>query len=445
MITNSSGFGFRVSGVCTALATGSVFGQVSPTYAPDAVCVKWVDENAAKAAESDPPVVMVNMGWSVKWRSKVVGMWTVVQVGSGEVQAAIDLFSLHQDIVQVTKVPSVGLCSSEPNDPLWVQQKARFGDGVCLPGAWSQRTVSDRTIIAVIDSGVRYDLPQLNPNMWKNPIDLPGGGDQDGNGIPDDIYGASFVRSSVHDCGNEDIRQSDPVDRCGHGTAVASIIGAVGNDGMSMTGIAWKCEIMAVKLWGDSPTVALPYADDAVRGMEYAYSKGARIMNCSWYCADDLPMMRDFIAATSDALYVIAAGNFAFNLDEPGASQIYPQVYPFDNMIVVGNSNHQDGLTESCRGQISVDLFAPGDGLPFPNHGLIALDLEGNQRYLAGTSAAAPIVTAIAALRWSLYPAETPSGIRQKLIQSVDQVPALFECVSGGRLNAAKALGGSCD
>lgn len=141
-----------------------------------------------------------------------------------------------------------------------------------------------------------------------------------------------------------------------------------------------------------------------------------------------------------------AAGNFAFNLDEPGAPQIYPQVYPFDNMIVVGNSNHQDGLTESCRGQISVDLFAPGDGLPFPNHGLIALNLAGNPTaVLAGTSAAAPIVTAIAALRWSLYPAETPSGIRQKLIQSVDQVPALFECVSGGRLNAAKALGGSCD
>lgn len=408
------------------------------------VMAKWVTEADAKEAMATPPAALAAMGGEMIWRSKVVPRWTVVRVPSGMTGTAALVLAGLSEVDKVVFCPGVTLLTT-PNDDLWPQQAQAFAN-ICLPSAWNLGTAAVK-LIAVVDSGVDYNHPDLVGNMWINLIELPGlpTEDRDGNGIPHDVRGAAFA---ALDCGGLPIQINDPIEVCAtHGTGVASIIGAVGNNEVPnynsfIAGVAWKCQIIPVKCLGDAPYFLM--------GLEYAYEKGARIINCSWTVGGDFEPMEDFILATPDALYVVAAGNTGADLDDVSVTGWYPQRYRYSNVIVVGavglNDQPYGGPPPSNFGRHTVTFYAPGENL-------LALAVGGGVTPFDATSAAAPVVTGIAALMWMQVPNYTPAQIREKLMSTVDLLPSLAGlCITqnqqdtaGGRVNAAKALGVPCN
>jgi subtilisin family serine protease len=203
----------------------------------------------------------------------------------------------------------------------------------------------------VIDSGVDFTHPDLLPNLWRNPGEVPGNGrDDDGNGFVDDLYGADFVNND-----------GTPEDDLGHGTHVAGIIGAAGNNGQGVTGVAWTTRVMALKFMGGA---AGGFTSDAVRALDYAVANGARVVNASWggpqAGADPTLSAAVGRARAAGVVIVAAAGNNAANTD---AALFYPAGYTvqFDNVVSVAATDGADNLAAfSNYGPRSVTIAAPG-------------------------------------------------------------------------------------
>jgi hypothetical protein len=294
-------------------------------------------------------------------------------------------------------------------------------------GAWDVNTGSGSLIVAVIDTGVDYTHPDLAANIWTNAGEIPGDGiDNDGNGYIDDVHGYDFFN-----------RDGDPRDDHGHGTHVAGTIGAVGNNGIGVTGVNWNVQIMPLKFLGagGSGTTA-----DAIEALAYAVANGAAISNNSWGGDPYSQAMFDAIAAARDAghLFVAAAGNgniFGIGQDND-AAPFYPAGYDLDNVIAVAAVDHHDNLaTFSNYGATTVDLAAPGVNILSTTPG-------GGYGQSSGTSMAAPHVAGVAALTWDAHPDWSYDQVVAQVLGSVDPLPQLQGLtVTGGRLNAAAALG----
>jgi len=296
------------------------------------------------------------------------------------------------------------------------------------------------------------------PNLWVN--ELEHGNDEDNSGVVGDVYGASFVSNTSDPCWSP---PNKPADLCDHGTRMASVLGATGNNNRQIAGVLWSCKMIAVKVFGQG---GMP-ASDAIQGMEYAYKRGSRLMNCSWTIrttASDLPPLRQFFSNTTDVLYVFGAANDTMNLDQVPhhpdclGRHWFPQEFDNPNLIVVGASDRFDqkwyqDTTIQCGwgvgsnwGASSVDLFAPGVEIAE----LIAGDADNNYTTVFydgfGTSESAPLVTGVAALILNQNPSWTPAQVKQRILCTVDLVSNLAGlCVTGypsagGRLNAARSL-----
>jgi subtilisin family serine protease len=315
-----------------------------------------------------------------------------------------------------------------PNDPQlsaqWAEQNTGQGSGtpgddIHAAAAWNLSTGSRNVVVAVIDSGVDYTDPDLAANIWTNPY---AGRD----GYSGDLHGYNFVANN-----------GNPMDDNGHGTHVAGIIGAVGNNGQGATGVDWSCSIMALKFLdanGDG------YTSDAIRAINYTtmmrtvYGVNVRVANNSWGGAANDPALQAAIASAGQAgiLFVVAAGN---NGSDNDTTPQYPADDRLSNVLSVAASDQNDQLAWfSDYGPNTVDLAAPGVS--------IYSTLPGNQYgYLSGTSMATPEVSGVAALAWALDPNATVAQVRSAILAGVDRVPALAgKVVSGGRLDAYNTL-----
>jgi subtilisin family serine protease len=279
-------------------------------------------------------------------------------------------------------------------------------------------------VVAVLDSGIRYTHEDLAGNLWVNPGEIPGNGlDDDQNGIVDDIYGFN----AVNDTG-------DPMDDYGHGTHVAGVIGATGNNGKGVAGVAWRVKIMSCKLLdsqGDGDT------SDAIQAIDYAREMGATIMNASWGSSEYPEGMEMAIrkARNQGIIFVTAAGNEAFDND---SIPNYPSNFDLDNIVVVGATSRSDAFETSYSnyGKTTVDLAAPGSAIYSTWH-----TSDGAYTYLSGTSMAAPLVTGAFALLKAKFPNENEIQLIHRVLESVDPLPDLKgKCVTGGRLNLQRAL-----
>jgi subtilisin family serine protease len=215
--------------------------------------------------------------------------------------------------------------------------------------AWSRTTGSRGILVAVTDSGVAYDHPDLAANIWSNPADPPGGGDNDGNGLIDDVHGADFIDLD-----------GDPRDLNGHGTHVAGTIGAVGNNGFGVAGMNWQVTLMAVRVLNANGSGSSAAIAD---GFDYAGGHGARVVNASLGGAGATdPAMSAAITAHPNTLYVVAAGNDGVNND--GGNPHVPCNLPNANIVCVAATTQTDGLASfSNTGMTSVDLGAPGTNI----------------------------------------------------------------------------------
>jgi len=243
----------------------------------------------------------------------------------------------------------------------------KAGADICATEAWDYETGSSSIVIAVIDSGVAYDHPDLNANTWTNGDETPGNGtDDDDNGYIDDVHGWDFV--------NEDNNPSDysrDLYGDGHGTHVAGIIAAQGNNGAGISGVMQNASIMPLQIFdlfqAGSFLEGIIQAINIILAIEYAADNGAKVINCSFGGSGYSQFQYDAIeyANQKGVLIVAAAGNETNNND---TNPTYPAGYNLPNIISVAATEEVDELASySNYGVLSVDVAAPGGSAAVPN------------------------------------------------------------------------------
>jgi len=323
-----------------------------------------------------------------------------------------------------------------PNDPafdrLWglsptEQAAASIAAGIGAPAAWDVTTGSRDVVVAVIDTGVDVRHPDLAANIWRNPGEIPGDGvDNDANGFVDDVHGWNFVRDTPN-----------PRDDNGHGTHVAGTIGAVGDNGIGGTGVAWQVSIMPLKFLDRRGSGA---TSDAVAAINYAtrmrrdFGIDVVATNNSWGGSGPSASLRVAIAAGGAAgiLFVAAAGNDGEDNDR---MPTYPASDRDDSVIAVAATDRIDRpATFSNTGATSVDLAAPGVRIR-------STAPDGRSATFSGTSMAVPHVTGTIALVAAANPAATAAQRRTAILATVRPVAALAGVVrTGGVVDAGAAV-----
>ena len=304
-------------------------------------------------------------------------------VSSIESNYTIKLIPNELEGIRIKNVPKA--TSNSPNDPL-LDRLYGMSNINADPTAWDVINKSPNVVVAVIDTGVDYDHEDLAANMWRNPGEKQNGKDDDGNGIPDDIHGASFLVSS-----QRLVVSGDPDDDQGHGTHCAGTVAAVGDNGTGVVGVTWKAQIMALKFLDRSGSGS---SVGAVRCIDYAINKGADIISTSWGGGQRAREIEAAIARAEDAgiLFVAAAGNENRDIDSQPS---FPAAYDIDNIISVAAIDEDDERADfSNTGRVNVDIGAPGVaiGSTYPNDRYVLLN---------GTSMATPHVSGAAALVWA--------------------------------------------
>jgi subtilisin family serine protease len=292
-----------------------------------------------------------------------------------------------------------------PADPLFRDQWALHNTGVPVDGvsttagvdvraldAWAYTQGDADVVVAVIDSGVNPDHPDLEGALWVNPGEVgPGaqdGVDSDGNGYVDDVHGWNFVG----DTESNDIYVSAAEDW--HGTAVSSVIAAQSND-VGMVGLAPGVRIMVLKAFSGEAEVGRGDLVDILEAFEYARVNGADVINASWFNTADTDLLR---AAVADAgvPVVAAAGNDDWDLSG-GVRRVYPANYTLPNLVAV-TAVDPDGQRPRFAnyGRTDIEVAAPGD--------VIRVATPNGWALQSGTSFATPFVSAAIALALSRYP-----------------------------------------
>jgi thermitase len=312
--------------------------------------------------------------------------------------------------------------SAVPSDTFFSLQYGLLQDSdadIDATDAWETRTKCAR--VAVLDTGVDTDHPDLVDNLWDNDDEKPGNGkDDDDNGYVDDHIGV-------------DIRdgEGDGEDGNGHGTHVAGIIGASGDNGLGVSGVCWSGSVMSVKFMNSRGQGAM---SDAAEAIEYAVRNGARVLNCSFGSTSNSSALEDAIDYAKDkgALIVAAAGNDGVDIDK---EPVYPAAYSDGNILSVTASTSSDELAGYANyGDESVDVAAPGDDVVSTYRG-------GGYAAMSGTSMAAPAAAGAAAILRKENPDSDYSDWRKALRKKVDKPDALEGSVLyDGRLNLRRAL-----
>lgn len=303
-------------------------------------------------------------------------------------------------------------------------------------------------IVAVVDTGVDYTHPDIAANMWTNPKENAGNGvDDDHNGFIDDVRGWSFAYNN-----------NDPIDRFGHGTHVAGIIAAIGNNNAGIIGVAPKAKIMPVKALDDDG-----YGNSSVlaEGIVYAVQNGANVINNSWGCSiacPSDPITEDAVryAYANNVIVVFAAGNSSTDV-----AYFSPQNMTDSRPIIVAASDQTDTATYFSDFGNLVDVSAPGGGkhdepgITKSVYNILSLksatmsseitsDAIVNSNYLrlAGTSMATPQVSGIMALLKQQFPTASLDTLKRILMGNTDPVKpyAAGASYGYGRVNIAKAI-----
>jgi thermitase len=303
----------------------------------------------------------------------------------------------------------------------------KAGADISAMRAWAVTRGSGQVVVAVLDSGVDYTHPDLVNNIWARPEIIKAYEDDDlTDGAVDDEHGFNVVDDN-----------GDPMDDNGHGTHCAGIIGAEGGNGIGIAGVNWNVKIMPLRFMdGDGAGTT----KDAIEAINYVIDRkragvNVRIISASWGSTTKSRALEDVIRKAYDEgiLFVAAAGNAGSDNDQ---TPHFPSSYNLGNVVSVAALNRNDQLASfSNYGVKSVHLAAPGEEI-------LSTWLEHSFSEKKGTSMATPFVAGVAALMLSQNPKMSVDDLRAKLLKSVDPVLSLKGRVSsGGRINAAKAVG----
>jgi thermitase len=295
------------------------------------------------------------------------------------------------------------------------------GIDVGMEQAWDITTGSDKMLVAVIDTGIDFNHPDLAPNLWTNQAEANGkaGIDDDNNGVIDDIHGFNAIDGS-----------GNAMDDQGHGSHCSGTIGAKGNDGKGIVGVNWDVRLMAVKFLDAQGSGSL---ENALKAIDYATKMGAKVMSNSWGGGGFSQTLLDAIKRSNDAgaLFVAAAGNDNNNNDTKAS---YPATYDVPNIISVAAIDNKGAKASfSSYGKRTVHIGAPGVN--------VWSSTGGNYASFSGTSMATPHVSGVAALVWGNEPNLTAIQVKERLLATARPVASLKgKTKTGGMVNAFYAL-----
>lgn len=341
------------------------------------------------------------------------------------------------------------LAAITPNDPYYYNEW--YLEKIKADTAWEQITGSPNITIAVIDSGVQINHPDLKDNIWVNSREIPDNGlDDDKNGFIDDVNGWDFIEN-----------KPDPSPKfspgwtesgISHGTIVAGVIAATGNNKLGVAGLTWKAKIMPLRVLDDKGEGRL---GDVVRAVDYAVNNGADIINLSFVSFTYSEALQAAIrrAYQAGVIVVAAAGNEqsegnGYNTDK---NPVYPACYDGangENMVLgVAATDALDQKAKfSSYGFNCVDIAAPG--LSF----FSTITKGGNPNepeklydgFWSGTSMAAPLISGTIALMEEINPELSRQEAIDMLFNSADDISRLNPAYPGqlghGRVNVARAI-----
>jgi subtilisin family serine protease len=455
-----------------------------PEFVPGSM---WVKLDARQPQSHDATMGVVRALAGVK---QTKTFWLVpglhlVRVPVGDERAFVSLLS-NLEGVEWTSVESFGTTTQTGSCR---QASQRCDDANCtdqywvnnvnLDLAWAriENTQLPDVVVAVIDTGVNYNHPELIDNMWVNPDEVPANGlDDDSNGIIDDVHGAAFVSLPLYIdpcnvgtcaweaaiCGSCQPNVNDPQDAtqgetqagqqfCDddsatlgglHGTACAAIMASAANNN-DIRGVACNIKIMALRVYPRCFDLDYNFTESSwVEAIQYSAAEGASVISNSLQLATGAGSglaLQNAIKnlAYSDVVFVTSAGNRSANVDDPldpNAAFVYtPQRYVRDHVIHVGASNASDARASfSNWGPTTVDVFAPGVDIRVYDD----TALEGGTGFINGTSFSTPIVAGAVALYRSLNPSVGAADVVLRVKSTARPVAALNGlCESDGVLD----------
>lgn len=319
------------------------------------------------------------------------------------------------------------------NDGSFSQSPARAGADIKMEDAWAITQGDSTVTVAIIDSGCKLDHPEFARRIWRNRLEIANNGiDDDHNGYVDDVTGWNFV-----------VNTNSPLDDLGHGTNVAGIIGATGNNGIGYAGVNWNCKLMICKGINAQNSGFYSWWTS---GIYYAVDNGARVINMSLGGTSTSQAMQDAITyATQHRVVVVAC-----MMNNNNNITNYPA--GMTGVISVGATNPNDSRANPFSwSATSGSNFGQHISVVAPGNYIYGLDYQSNTNYntyWGGTSQATPQVAALASLMLSLQPSLTPLQVKS-IIQNTadDRVGPATEDVLGwdqyfgyGRINAPRAL-----
>lgn len=387
----------------------------------------------------------------VKYKGETTARKITLLLGE-KVEKAIARFN-KDPRVEYAEPNFIYQASLVPNDTHYTNQW--YLRRIKAPEAWSFHSTSPAVVIAVIDSGVQIQHPDIFPNLWVNSGEIENNKkDDDGNGLIDDRYGWDFINNVADP--SPKFKQGFTEAGVLHGTIVAGIAAASGNNNEGVSGVTWNAKIMSLKALddngnGDTASVA--------KAVDYAVAKGANIINLSFVGFSYSRSLKEAIerAVKADVLVVAPAGNeesvgHGVNLN---SKPIYPACYKDDakKSLVIGvaatdaidqkavfSGYGNDCIALSAPGVsfYSTSVFAPNQYLPGKTFN------QYYDGYWSGTSVAVPLVSGALALIQGANPQLSPTQSVQKLLQTTDDINAINPDYSGqlgkGRLNLYAAI-----
>lgn len=318
--------------------------------------------------------------------------------GKQEVLNAVKELEKQDDILVVEPDYIAEICFV-PNDTYYSKQWSV--DNLSLTSAWNITTGSSNVKVGIIDSGIHASHSDLYNNI-------------------DRTLSKSFI-------------SDDPLeDKHGHGTWIAGVIGAIGNNKNGVAGICWSPSLVSLQVFNDSMN---PKSSSIIKAIKYANDNSINIINLSIHM--DYSYILDDTVKNYNGLVICGSANDGKNIDIDGSS--YPSNLPYNNIISVAAIDVNNNLASySNYGNISVDLAAPGVDVYTTYIGNTS---DKYYSYGQGTSIATPHVVGVAALIKSKYPTISSSGIKSAILDGTDKVDSLKRKVkTGGKLNAYKAL-----
>jgi subtilisin family serine protease len=452
------------------------------------VIVRFDTARSSAPLSPDVRAVLASLGASISTLCCDGRLSLVTLAPEVDVAAALARLSALPGVRYAVPDDVVTLAVFNPNDAQFPAQwalKNTAGVDIGATLAWDQTTGSSTTLVAVMDTGIDYRHPDLYLSIAINQGEIPAslksqivdtngnglidfydlnsldangnvvldasgqkynrqfvtdhngngyidagdllfapwttGTDKDGNGLVDDIVGWDHLGNS-----------NNPMDSFGHGTHVASTIGARGNNETGIAGVNWRVRILPERFHaGDGGTIS-----DAIKAINHAVSQGARVINSSWGTTVNNPALRDAVdwAGQQGVVVVAAAGNNSSNINNPQVAY-YPAAYNLTNLISVASVDLNGNLSGfSNFGSTTVHLAAPGENIlgAAPGNGYAMWN---------GTSMSTAHVTGVVSLLAGLFPNASPQWLVNRTLATVRPLASLSgKTITGGMLDAFAAV-----